>query len=97
MISRTQGGQVEAGETPGVIELRREHGGNAVNRAALLLYGLERRQRVEPFGGKHHRRARCVTQPDPAHRHPETVIERHGDGEPVLPGEVHRGRKRLSC
>ena len=81
--------QVEAVEL-GMVEFGDEHRRHAVERgAALGLYGLQRRQRIEPLAGIDHRgpqrRRRQI-----AHHHSEAMIERHGNADAVLGSQMQR-------
>jgi len=80
-----QRAQIELGEAR-MLELRDEHGGHAVKRrAALLLHGFERGERVELRRGENQRGARCQRRHDPDHA-AETVVERHGRADAVALG-----------
>ena len=56
-------------------------------RTALLSTRGERRRGIEARCRDHHRRA-VRGAAEVAHHHPEAVVERHGDTEPVLLGET---------
>ena len=73
-----------------MFELGDEHRRHAVEtRAALLGAGPQRRLRLECLRGVDHRRA-VVGRAEVAHHHPEAVIERHRQADPVGLGVVEQ-------
>ena len=69
-------------------ELGDEHGGHAVERgAALLVHGLQRRQRVEAGAGIDHGAA-MGDAGEVAQHHAEAVVERHRDADLVVGAET---------
>src|SRR6516162_2910541 len=84
----TQGCQVEAGELR-VLELGNEHRRHTVQSGtALALHGPQGQERVESFCRKYARRSVGHGSQHPEH-HPEAMIERHWNTDPIVVRESH--------
>ena len=80
--------QIEIAELR-MIQFRNKHRGHAVQRgAALTRDGLQRLEWRKMRGGQDHRRAVSHASEIREH-HPETMIKRHRDAEPVAVRETH--------
>ena len=73
-----------------VFELGNEHGRHAMQRrGTLILHGLQHGSRIKRIAGQNHGRA-VADAGQVAHHHAETVVQGHGDDQPVLVGKAHQ-------